>query len=755
MLDDPRVAWLPIRHHSPACAVQVERVLRRRHPAVVLIEGPEEATPHLPWLVHPAAAPPLTVLLAYTDPTTEPPSRVRLTWPLLACDPEWVAMRVGTELGAEVRLIDPPPRALPRGPPVSGDRALAESAYFQALASRSRRTTFDGWWDATFEPASSDEPDGFFRAILTFAWCARHLGDSYGAVPEATLARERHFRAHLDQALAEHPGRSVAVVTGAFHAVGLPATSPKRLRAKADKHASVLLSVSSSRTVAALGVATPGWATARHQALVDGRSIRWAAERALVEIARAARASGRAIGTADAVGAVTVALGLSELRGGRGLATEDLLDAARAAFGKQDADAVVQIAERVLVGDARGALPDEAGRPPLVEDFYAELRAHRIELGPDVREVRCDPDKQERHRAKSAFFHRCRWLGLPMFGELPDGSGESYRGPDWVNRADLHLSLERWGVVRGDELDEQLWATADLGPTIEAAAANTLDRARADSAGDAEASARLLLEGARTRLLDRLPALFDQVADAVAVDGSFGRLVAALVDLVALKRYRDALPTQGNAALDPLVEATWQRACLRIPTLASVDDLRAVEQLDQLAALVRFALAEGEEVAPRDTLVERLSALVSDTGAHPLIRGGANGIRCSLGQTTPRAVAVELAAYLRGPLVEVRRGGAFLEGLLRTSRSTFVASPHLLDAVHQVVATLPDEAFAGVLPDLRRAFSVFVPAELERIGAAVARRLTGHEPSAEDALSAAAAALARAVERRVSSSVPE
>ena len=39
---DPRVAWLPVRHHSPACARRVRELARRMKPAVVLIEGPSD-----------------------------------------------------------------------------------------------------------------------------------------------------------------------------------------------------------------------------------------------------------------------------------------------------------------------------------------------------------------------------------------------------------------------------------------------------------------------------------------------------------------------------------------------------------------------------------------------------------------------------------------------------------------------------------------------------------------------------------------
>jgi hypothetical protein len=115
-----------------------------------------------------------------------------------------------------------------------------------------------------------------------------------------------------------------------------------------------------------------------------------------------------------------------------------------------------------------------------------------------------------------------------------------------------------------------------------------------------------------------------------------------------------------------------------------------------------------------------------------------------MGATTARALGDELRAQLRGPLAEVRRGGAWLEGVLRTSRSTFLSSPRLLDAVHDVILRLPEDEFLIVLPDLRRAFAVFVPAELERIGEQVAERIAGGDPGERaGSLSPEAAEIAR------------
>jgi Family of unknown function (DUF5682) len=417
----------------------------------------------------------------------------------------------------------------------------------------------------------------------------------------------------------------------------------------------------------------------------------------------------------------------------------------RAAFVKgelhEDTDPSLVAARKVLVGQARGALPDEAGRPPLIEDFWAEVRAHRLELGDDVREFHCDVERQSKQRARSAFLHRCELLGIPMFGDLPGADGH-FVGPDLVEGKELHRLIEKWGVVRGDDLDDVLLELTDRGETILEAAGAVLAERMAGPI-DAANAGRCLLTGVVCWLRSLLPSLLAALRTALGTDGSFVNLVQALHDVVVLRRYPD-LPA---GELDQLVLSAFERACLVLPSSSRVDDDGAAEVVEQIIALSRFAAED--RTLDRRLLSDRLWRVARDAESQPLVRGACWGLLSSLGATTPRAVAGELANSLRGPLAEVRRGGAFLEGVLRTSRSTFLTSERLLEAVHDVLIRLPEQDFLLVLPDFRRAFAVFVPAELERIGEQVVLHLAGFRGEADQGLSVAAAEVARAADRSV------
>src|SRR5712691_9445778 len=60
-----RVVYFPIRHHSPACARHLERVIREWKPRAILIEGPANFTPLIPLVLHPKTKAPFAIYTSF------------------------------------------------------------------------------------------------------------------------------------------------------------------------------------------------------------------------------------------------------------------------------------------------------------------------------------------------------------------------------------------------------------------------------------------------------------------------------------------------------------------------------------------------------------------------------------------------------------------------------------------------------------------------------------------------------------------
>lgn len=258
------IHFAPVRHHSPACAVAVRAAIEELRPAVVLVEGPEEFTRLIPDLLHEATRPPIAVLSlggsgsgSGSGPGSGP-SEVEGGegsgfYPLASFSPEWVALRAGHDVGAELAFVDRPfgersaaERAVseaqeqpepgraasdPFARTLMSERYLAHSEAVAALARRLGCRDHDEVWDQLFEArASAELLDWRTMFDDVFAWAALARLDYEESVlaAEGSLDREARMASRIAEAAdrltgPDSAGNSgpVLVVTGAFHTLAL------------------------------------------------------------------------------------------------------------------------------------------------------------------------------------------------------------------------------------------------------------------------------------------------------------------------------------------------------------------------------------------------------------------------------------------------------------------------------------------------------------------------------------------------------
>ncbi len=762
-----RVIWFPVKHYSPACAWHVRKLIRRLEPAAVLVEGPDDATPLIPHIVDVDSRPPLTILSTHVDkknqyglngvlsPSEEIPARFRAWWPVVEYAPEYQALRAGAEVGAELAFIDAPLRAtIPyhhvrrrSAQQVVNDRHLAENRYFAALAKGQRRRSFEDFWQANFEVGGvGADTTRFMEAALLFAWCARNVSHGEGADEAAlqadgTLLREAHMKWHVKRALARHPDGLVVAVTGAFHSVALPlgTTRPKRAKGKADRNSDTLLTPHSFRALANLYAMNrmPMYGQRLWEAIEEGEGAPFDATALSMslEIMHQARRYDVGVSTADAIGCYTVARNLATLRGNQEVTLDDLVDASQMAYVKGDigrqGPAVQRALRRVLVGDRLGRVTTAAGQAPLFRDFYRQCRSHTLAVTGEPKVVRCDVHKMEKHRLKSAFLHQADFLDVPMFGRLDSGPSwrpgaqttSHYKGPDLISGDNLHLITETWAVRWRETVDDKLLELAHRGASVSAVAGHVLAEEVAKARGDAADTTKLLLRCAQMMLVDHFDRVLSAVEDAIDADHHFSSLVRALGDFIVLHSYRDAVATQGLERLLTTIESLFAKACLVLPQIALTDVDQLRERLERLQTLTRIALTFEGARLDRQLLVEKIREMVVHPHGAPAIRGAGYGILFAFGATREKVVANELDGYALGSAERVLEAGAFLDGLLSTSKNIFMGSSRLLRAINDVLSRLDWQTFKLLLPDLRRAFTQFIPSEIDDISERVSEEL--------------------------------
>jgi hypothetical protein len=702
-----RLTVIGVRHHSPACARLVRETIRAQRPRFVLIEGPSDMNERLGELLLGHQLP----IALYTYRLREGERGARGTWsPFCDYSPEWVALEVGRQAGAEVLFIDLPAwhEAFARTENRYADEHLAVSTRLHEVAASLGFDSVDTLWDHLFEQPRDAEVlrrdlDRYFEALR-----ADEPASHEDVEREACMAQ------WIAWAMAEaRPEEAVLVVCGGFHKPALerawPAAPPARpaLEAPAERVGSYLVPFSYRRLDSFSGYASGMPSPAYYQAVWERGEA--AAETMAFRTVTRLRNRGQHVSTAEVVAATELTAGLARLRGHALPLRADVLDGLLGALVKEALTkpapwsmrgALLRGTDPILVemvaafsGDARGKLAEATPRPPLVADVAAALEAVGLSWSEEPRTMRLDVfDVAEVPRRQ--LLYRLLILAIPGV--------ELLAVPDL--RRGAMRAFDEWRLQHLLETEPALIERAVYGATVaEAAAARVLEQL--EDARDVGplvlALERALFAGFRAmaeELALRARAAIEREPMLGALGGALGRLL-----LLARARTGDAAPS----GLTSLVEVTCERALWLLEGLDgrtlpfAKTDVDAVVALRNAVRDLDGALTLGAEV--RDVFARRAAA----AEAPPAIRGACLGALWSL---RDRAGGEEALAVRTSGAIPTRLLGDFLSGLFGLAREELLGSS-LIDAIDARLAALGDDEFLTALPSLRRAFAFFPPRE--------------------------------------------
>jgi hypothetical protein len=620
------------------------------------------------------------------------------------------------------------------GDPVAGDPVAGGDAGESGV----------GWEvDADADPisvlagaAGFDDPERWWEDAVEH----RHGGlDRFTAVMEAmaelradgALAR-RHNRSNerreaaMRRTLRATMKRAdkVAFVCGAWHA---PALRPESF--PTAKHDTDLLKGLPKVKVAATwvpwtngrlafrsgygaGVASPGWYEHLFTA-PDEVSTRW-----LARTAQLLRAEEIPTSSATVIEAVRLADALAALRERPLAGVSELTDATEAVLCAGSKVPLAIVGEKLFVGEALGAVPDETPMVPLARDL--EKQQKRLRLKPSAAEQVITLDlRTETHRARSHLLHRLRLLDIP-WGEQVD-SGRS-KG----------TFKESWRLQWHPELAVRLIDASGKGTTIAGAAAATV----AEGVDDADIAT--LTELIETALLAELPealaSAMEALADRAARQRDTQRLMAAVEPLARITRYGNVRRVDTE-----LVASVLQGIAVRV----SIGLGAACTALDDDAALALRRLIDGvhrglamvDDAEQRTRWYTALAGVADQGGVHGTVGGRATRLLLDGGRITASDANRRLSLRLSAG-AEALESAAWLDSFLSGDAALLLHDDELLDVVDDWLSDVPAALFDDLLPLVRRTFSSFSQPERRMIGQK-ARRL---DPSAAGGRAAGGAA---------------
>ncbi|WP_344410889.1 vWA domain-containing protein, partial [Catellatospora methionotrophica] len=704
-----------VRHHSPALSVVLPDLLDRYAPEALLLELPPELGQWLPWLADPDTTAPVALAGAVGDAGLA-------FYPFADFSPELAAVRWAHRHGVPVVPCDLPladrawhEREQPTAGP-AGQRLSLASALKGAATGRAD----EDMWDRMVEArAPGADPEAVRRAALLVGWALRRDAETGDGVSTLDLRREAYMRG----CLAEHAGKRVAVLVGAFHAPALREAGPVNPAATGPKVVTSLVPYTfgllDARSGYPAGIRDPQWQQSVLTAAGDPAQVEAAALAAVVAVCAKVRAAGHPAGPAEAREAVRLAVDLARLRGlpapGRGELVEALQSVLAHGEVLGRGRVVATAMEHVMVGDRRGRLAPgtpRSGLGPAVRELLAALRLPGP--GDAAKDTRLDPLRSDLDRRREVTLQRLAACGV-TYAEPVAGDGGA-GGVDAIT--------SRWRLQWTPHTEAGIEVAGLRGVTLEQATEGALGERRRRETTAGGPTAAEIVAGLHDAAVCGLPALaarrLDEVATVVPAQGSLTEAMTALALLDRLRHgHVPGLPEPDRAAVAAAADAVETAAVRQVDGLAgseAVDDARA------LAALAQRAEASGSALRLADALT-RLAARGT-----PLMAAAAGAVRVLLGHVPAEEFGVRVASWVdTAGTDEARRAlQGHVSGLLAVAEPLLQAASGVLTGLLDRVETLPDEAFLARLPALRGGFHTASPAGRERLLAVVDERLGGH-----------------------------
>lgn len=762
-LQTSNCVYFPIRHHSPACAWHVARLIRETRPSTILVEGPNSFAEFIPTILDRGTKAPIAIYTHFIDTSRkiykpaadEPdlgPARFAAYYPFCDYSPELVALRAGNEIGARLRFIDleyadqifaeltsREQLGKPRIESLMRETHLQQSSYLQALAERSGCRDFNEMWDHLFEANfQSRSTESFMREFASYCFFARRDTHPAWLAADATRAREEAMAASIiEERDRLAPGQTMLIVTGGFHSVVLPqlvATGAKRSSSSASgsiQQSVIRYSFEQLERLNgyAAGMPSPDyynrlWSRFEEDSATPQVDV---ATAILVEIGSLTRRKDmqQSLSTADEIAALQQAQLLASLRGHAGPTREDLLDGVRSCFvkGSMDAEGTVLmgIVGHVLTGKDIGEVPATAGVPPIVSSFRKEAERARLDISDSLKKrLSLEIYRKENHRRTSRLLHCLTFLDVPF--------ATIVAGPDFVRGTGLHRIQEHWQYAWSPMTESSLVDAAIYGSTIDEAAANRLREAigqleQQGKGRSANAAVSMLIHACRMGLHRHSDKLLVLITARIAEEPSFVEAVGAAKQLLLLWQSREPLEAHSLKEVPALLRASYLRSCYLLTGLSHCPEEALSATLDSLASVRELLAAASSDLLDEEIFWEAAAKLLKvnnhDHPCYSTICGAIGGLLFSVGRMDQSQLDELVVGYLVGITDSQRRVG-FLRGLLKTCREAAWQNVQLVHSLDEIIGHWDEADFIASLPSLRLALADLTPRETDKVAARVA-----------------------------------
>ena len=745
---DGQVVYFPVRHHSPACALHLRRTIERFRPELILIEGPSDSAELLPYIADEQSVPPFCIYYSYDDKdgkVNEEKEKYRAYYPFLAYSPELVAIREGTRSHTPVRFIDLPYalrliNKIEEEPQTqfyyNENKEYEVNTYTAMIARKAGCRSFAEFWESRFElDAANLETQAFVRNLFHLGYFMRLATPENEISLKEDRLRETYMAEEIRKALPDN--KKILVIAGAFHISGLMEAlqsdkKPSLKTCNREHVASYLMPYTfkeaDSKSGYAAGMPFPAFYQEVWEKIEKQKKDPFASTvlEYIIKTARYARKT-QMISLPDEINALNMARSLAVLRGKQSTGVYELLDGVRSCFVKGDLNATstfeVDFLYRLLSGMGTGKIADNDCIPPVVHEFRVLCSLHRLKTSTIERqEVTLDIIKNPAHYRKSRFLHQMEFLET--------GFATLQSGPDYVNQKNKNLVREQWICRYATGVETRLIDLSVYGATLSQVCNSLIEKNFKDNM-TAEELGKLLLSVQVMGIEGFYLQYEDTIRLVVESEGNFINLCKLINSLLYLANMQQLMDGNIQPVIAELARTAFKGAVVLIPSLKSTTEEEEQEICEQMRNLYSFTM-DAKGWFDTAAFIAAVEKVLNDSFSNSRLFGLCLAIHYKEGRTGQATFCQQIAAYLESSITHPEQVASFICGLFLIARDVLFVDPHILEAINRVIANADQETFLTILPNLRYAFTGFLPAEISRLGQQVAEyhqvseaRLTG------------------------------
>lgn len=699
-----------VRHFSPACAFFVTEFLEKHKPEAVLIEGASDMNELIKPLCSPQTHLPAAIM-AYTN---KAPVRTVL-YPFADFSPEYQAMLWALNNNADVIFCDLPAAYL-LSEKCSEEKTTEQEKTGEkenekkevSVYSRLEQITGvdnDTFWEYNFEFCNSLEE--FIPAVEEYGKSLREFSED----DSHNLLREAFMRCRINEA-EEKYGKNIAVITGAFHTVGVKLPFSKK---DAELTANLpledinytLMPYSYYRLSSLSGYGAGSKAPAYYEILWKNRlygKLNNSGAEYLSRIAKYQRENGFAASSAEIIEGVRLAETLCVMRNGKAPSLSDLRDSAVTCMGHGHFSEISLACASVEIGTKIGSLPEGTVSTSVQSDFNRQLKELKLERFRKATAEELELDLRENLRVKSEksafldlnrsfFLHRLLVCGI-HFGTK---SFAGQTNATWK---------ENWSLVWKPEIEIEIVESSLNGDTVEQTASFTLNKKLMESQSLSEA-VQVLSSAFECGLTECVKTAALSVRN-MAV-GNISSIDAGLTigTLSAIIRF-GSIRKLDSELIKPLLSQLFLRFCLQAED-DSICDKTAAEETVKAISSVNDAV-DSHDFLDKEKFTNLLENLSDSDKINPLISGFACAVLNEKGNISSEQLSVIINRRLSRGTSSVD-GALWFEGFARKNKRSLINRLSVWEKLHEFVCELDNEEFKPVLLCLRRTFADFSPSE--------------------------------------------